>query len=211
MKDLSMFQTVKTALEQVVAEADVKNGTTGMEILCHFWKQDYRYDEKRNSLQVEIVKAMLSSNLELVKLKQEEMDALPRPEIIMEFHLLEPIARIQGTKIISDGSKTMGISMENVSVLYIPENSIKLGLLDYEETQDKAKNAMGQEETIIKLHIKKGLIDVIPPVMDKNQKIVQPAKAYVTPISSRSLQIAGKILYKEREQKRRQYGFETIM
>ncbi len=211
MKDLSMFQTVKTALEQVVAESDVNNGTTGMEIMCHFWKQEYRYDEKRNGLQLEIAKAMLSGNLDVLKTKQKELEEMPRPEIIMEFKLLEAIPRIQGTKILSDGDKTMGISMENVTILHIPENSIKLGLLDYEETEDKAKNAMGRDETIIKLKLKKGLIDVIAPIQDRNGKVVQPAKAYVTPISSRSLQIGGRILYNEREQKRRAFGFETIM
>lgn len=208
MKDLSMFNSVKQALEQVVAESDVNNGTQGITLIAHFWSQEYVFDEKRENLRTEIARAVLQSRLEDVKKLQSEMDALPKPKIVMEFKLLEPIARLQGTKIISDGEKTYKISMENVTSLYVPEDAVHLGLLEYEETDTVLKDSMGRDSQVINLRIKKGIIDVAAAVLDRNDKMVRNKRAYVTAISYSAMQVAGRLMNNERMAKRRRYGFD---
>src|SRR5688572_18046143 len=128
MKDLSKFQVVKAALEQVVAQSDVNNGTQGAELLAHFWTNDYAFDEKRQATQTELAKAVLQGRVDDAKKLQKELESLDRPKIVMEFRILTPIPRIQGTKVITDGEKTFKISMENVTSLFIPEDAVKLGL-----------------------------------------------------------------------------------
>jgi hypothetical protein len=208
MKDLSKFAVVKQALEQIVAESDVNNGTQGAELLAHFWQQEYIYDETRDKLRNEIAKAVLQSRLDDVKKYQDEINKLPKPKIVMEFKLLTPIPRLQGTKVITDGEKTFKIHMENVSSIFVPEDAVKLGLLEYEETKDVARDAQGRETTVIKLRIKKGLIDVAAPIVDRFDKVLRPKRAYVTAISYGAMQTAGRLMNQEKQNKRRRTGFD---
>lgn len=208
MKDLSKFESVKKALEQVVAESDVNNGTQGLTLLAHFWEQEYVFDQTRQDLQTKIAQKLLSGTVEGVKELQKQLEGLSKPKIVMEFKLMEPIKRIQGTKILHDGESTYKISMENVTNIFIPEDAVALGLLEYEETEDVMRDSQGRETTVIKLHIKKGLIDVAAPILGKNEKVMRPKRAYVTAISYRAMQIAGELMNKERLGKRRRYGFD---
>lgn len=208
MKDLSKFQTVKQALEQVVSASDVNNGTQGVTLVAHYWQHESIFDRKRQDLQTLLAKAVLTGQLEDVKTHQKELEKLPKSKIVMEFRLLEPIPRIQGTKVMHDGEKTYKISMENVTSLFVPEDAVHLGLLEYEETADKMTDAQGKEATVIKLHIKKGIIDVAAPITDNLGKIMRPKRAYVTAISYHAMQIAGRVMNNEKNNKRRMYGFE---
>ena len=208
MKDLSKFEVVKQALEKVVAESDVNNGTQGTEILCYYWQQEYIHDENRQNIQNNIAKSVLSGDIEGVKKFQKQLETLPKPKIVMEFKLLNPIPRIQGTKIISDGEKQYKIHMENVSSLFVPEDAVHLKLLEYEETADVLKDAQGRDSTVIKLHLKKGIIDVAAPIIDRFDRVLRPKRAYVTAISYFAMQTAGRILNNERQAKRRRTGFD---
>lgn len=208
MKDLSKFESVKKALEQVVSESDVNNGTSGIELLAHYWSQENVWDKERNSLQTEIAQKLLSNDITDVKALQDKLLKLPKSKIVMEFRLLQPIPRIQGTKIVTDGDKTFKINMENVTMLYVPEDSVKLGLLEYEETGDKATDSMGRETDIIKLHIKKGLIDIAAPVLDRFDRVIRPKRAYVTAISYKAMQVAGELMNRNRLKTKRRYGFD---
>jgi len=208
MQDLSKFIVVKQALEQVVAGSDVNNGTQSVDFLCHYWQSESVYDEKRAALQIEMTRAVLAGDIEGTKLVQAKMDLLPKPKIMMEFRLLQPIARIQGTKTVSDGDRILRISMDNVKSIFVPEDAVNLGLLEYEETEEKATDSMGRETTIIKLRLKKGIIDVTSPKSDRNDKIIVPKRAMVTPISYGAMQVAGRVLYNERIARRKNLGFE---
>ena len=208
MKDLSNFQAVKQALEQIASESDVNNGTNGVELLAHYWSYDQMYDENKAKLQTDIARAVINGNLDVVKFKQEELDKLPPSKIIMEWRLVTPIPRLNGTKIVTDGDKTYKLSMDNVTTIYIPEDAIKLGLLEYEETQDMVKDMLGNDTPIVKLHLKKGIIDIAAPKLGRNDKVIVPKRAIVTAISYRAMQTAGRILNDERNAKRRRYGFD---
>jgi hypothetical protein len=208
MKDLSKFAVVKQALEQVIAQSDTNNGTTGAELLAHFWQNDYVFDEKRQAAQTALAKAVLEHRIDDAKKLQKELESLDRPKIVMEFRILTPIPRIQGTKVITDGERTFKISMENVTSLFIPEDAVKLGLLEYEETEEVVKDAQGRDTTVIKLHIKKGLIDVAAPVVDRYGRVLRPKRAYVTAVSYGAMQVAGRVMRNEQNAKRKRTGFE---
>lgn len=210
MEDLSKFTKVKEALEQVVQESDVNNGTNGIELLAHFWSQENVYDEKRQKLQTDIAKAVLAGNLDSVKLFQEELAKLPKPKIVMLWKLLTPIPRLQGTMIRHDGDKPHTISMDNVSILYIPEDSVKAGLFQYEKVEPEQfeKDMQGRDAQVLKLKLVKGIIDVAAPVQDRTGKEVRPKRAFATIISYRAMQIAGQIMGREQADKRKRYGFD---
>jgi len=208
MEDLSKFTRVKEAFEQVVQESDVNNGTQGLELLAHFWSQENVFDQKRQDIQTNMAKAVLAGSVELVKQYQEELAKLPKPKIVMLWKLITPIARLEGTMIRHDGDKPFKISMENVQMLYIPEDSVKAGLLTYEETEDKGVDMQGREATIVKLKLVKGIIDVAAPVKDRFDKEVRPKRAFVTIISYRAMQIAGQIMGRQKADARKRYGFD---
>lgn len=208
MKDLSKFESVKNALEQVVSESDVNNGTTNVDFLCYYWDNEFMFDQKRQDIQVDMARKQLAGDIEAVKKLQKEFAALDKPKIMMEFRLVKPIPKLLGTKIISDGDKTYKITMENVTSLFIPEDAVKLGLLEYEDTTEIVKDARNNDTPIIKLRLKKGLIDVAAPIQDRFGRQIRPKRAIVTATSYRSMQIAGEMLSRERLAKRRRYGFD---
>ena len=208
MKDLSTFETVKQALNQVVKESDINNGTQNVELVGHFYQQEYIFDKDKQDLQLELTRAVLASDISKIKQLQTDMEKLPKPKIVMEFKLLTVIPRLQGTKILSDGDKQYKISMENVGSLFIPEDAVHLGLIGYDETEEKARDAQGRETPIIKFVVQKGIIDVAAPIVDRFDKVIRPKRAYVTAISYGSMQLAGKLLNTERLSKRRRFGFD---
>jgi hypothetical protein len=208
MQPLSNFPTVVEALKQVVAESDVNNGTQGVELMAHFWQQEYVYDEARETIRTDIAKAILQNRLDEVPALQAKLEALERPKVVMEFKLLTPIPRINGTKVMYDGQKTYKLTMEHVTSLFISEDVVKLGLLEYEETEDMAKDAQGRDAKVIKLRLKKGIIDLTAPIRDRKGAEIRPKRAYVTAISYAAMQVAGKIMYNEQLNKRRLYGYD---
>lgn len=208
MKDLSKFKQVQEALKQVVAESDVNNGTQGQEFLAHFWSQENVFDQARQDIQMKMAQAVIGGQLDVVKQLQEQLNILPKPKIVMLWKLLTPIPRLQGTMIRHDGDKQFKLQMENVTILYIPEDAVHLGLLEYEETEEIAKDMQGRDATVVKLRLKKGIIDVAAPILGRGDKEIRGKRAFVTPISYRAMQISGEVLSRERTNKRRRYGFD---
>jgi len=209
MKDFSQFTQVKQALEQVVAESDVNNGTQGVIYTAHFYEQEMAYDEQRTKIQNEIARGLLMNKIDNIPMLQAQLGALPKPQVIMVWKLVEPIAILTGTKPMKSGDKELRLVMHNVDKLYIPENAVKLGLIEYEETDQFGKDIQGREAQIVKLRLRKGIIDVAPPVMRSNKEI-RGKRAYVTPISYKALQTVGSMMFKEKQNAERLYGFEEI-
>lgn len=210
MKDLLKFDSVKKALDAVVAENDVDNGTSGIEFLAHFWEQENIWDGKRHELQTAVAAAWITGDLRLIKEKQTELEKLEKPKIIMAWKLIEPIPNIMGTKILRKDGKSFRLSMKKVDIVYISEDAIKLGLLEYEETNELGQDSQLRDAKIIKIHLKKGIIDVAAPIVDRNGKELRPKRAYVTPISYRSMQVAGEVINRQANEERRRYGYEEV-
>ena len=202
------FDDVKTALSQVVADSDVNNGTLGMEFLAYSYSRESVYDKKKAENQTKMAKALLSGDLKAAEEAQKLLENPEPTKVITIWRLVTPIKRIQGTKILHDGDKTYSIAMEDVKLLHIPEDSIRLGIVEAEETDDEEDNIYGNKVKVLKMKIAKGLIDVAAPVLDRFDKEIMPKRAFVTPISYRAMQVAGEMMSKERFAKRRRYGFD---
>jgi len=211
MKSIMQLDSVKKALEQVVADSDVNNGTRGMEMFCYYWTHENQYDETRQSLMNEMAKLVLLGRPDEVGMVREQIEKLGKPKIIVEFRLMKEIPLIRGTKTISDGSKLYSIQAENVKSIFIPQDSLAGDLLEYEETQDMSKDANGNDSAIIKLRINKGILDVVGEKLDRNQKVIQSKRVYLTAVSYHALQIVGRMKYNEETAKRRRYGFNEMM
>lgn len=205
------FEVVKAALSSVVAQSDVNNGTNGMEFLAYSYSRDTVYDKKRAENQVNMAKAILAGDLPKAEEVQKLMDNPEPVKIITVWKLVEPIRRISGTKVISDGDKKYSLHMDNVDILHIPEDSIRLGLIEAEETDNIAQNIYGNDVKVLRMKIVKGLIDVAAPVMDRFDREILPKRAFVTPISYKAMQVAGEMMSKERFAKKRRYGYDEMM
>ena len=208
MKSLSQFETVKAALSQITAEVDVSNGTSGIKFLAHYWSRETVYDKASAEIKLKIAQLMFANKTEGVKELQDQLLTLPKPKVIMVWKLLQPIPVLNGTKTITDGDKTYKLQMNNVKFLYIPEDAVEFDLLDYEETTEILKDQLGNDAIVVNMHLKRGLIDIAPPKADQFDKELVPKRAMVTPISFKSMQVAGQMLSKERLAKKRRYGFD---
>jgi hypothetical protein len=191
MKNLNEFDDVK-----------------GMEFLAYSYSQDTIYDKKKADNLLKMSTAWINGDLKTVEEMQKLVDNPDPSKIIMIWRLINPIKKIMGTKILHNGDNTFTLSMENVKDIYIPQDAIKLGLIEAEDTGDKAEDAHGKEVSILRMKVVKGLIDVAAPILDRFDKEVQPKRAFVTPISYRAMQTAGTIMAGERLAKRRRYGFD---
>lgn len=216
MKSILKFEAVKKALGQVVAESDKSNGTNGMTLLCHYWSHEYQYDETRQTLMNEMGKlALLGKPDEIIKVRAQ-IEALPKPKIIMEFRLLKPIPMIRGTKTVIDGSKTYTISAQDVKSIFIQEDALHSDLGEFEETGETTKDAVGQDTPVIKLLIKKGLLDVAGESLDPRdrnkptdqRRIVRQKRVYLTAVSYHTLQVVGRMQYREQNNRDRRYGMD---
>lgn len=202
------FEAVKTALFQVQSESTVSNGTTNSTYACYLWDHENVYDAERARLDKEYVKALFAGNLDECNRIEALRDALPATKRVLIFKLMEKIPVIRGTKVVMDGKKSKSPVMRDVDTIYIPEDSVKLGLVEYEETDQTMPDASGRQATVINLHIIKGLLDVKEAQYDRNDRMTRESRANLTPISYRSMQIAGKILYTETLNQRKSFGFE---
>lgn len=211
MKKLSEFDEVKKALSQVEAASDVDNGTHGIEFLAYSYSHDTVYDKKKELLQTALSKAVLKGNLQEAEVAMKALENPEPSKIITIWKLIEPLKRIQGTKIISSGEKRFSISMENVSLIHIPQDSIMLGIVEGEETGEIAQNIQGKDVKVMRLKIVKGLIDVAAPVLDRFDREILPKRAFVTPISYRAMQVAGGLMASDRLAEKRRYGFDEIV
>lgn len=210
MKSLFEFEDVKSALSQVVAESDVNNGTHGIEFLAYSYSKDTIFDKKKQANQVALAKAVLAGDLKAAEDAQLLMETPEPTKVIMIWKLVEPLKRVNGTKILHDGEKKFSISMENVQLLHIPEDAIRLGVIQAEETNEVAENIYGMEVKVLKMKIVKGLIDVAAPFQDKFGKEIMPKRAFVTPVSYRAMQIAGEVMAAEKFAKKKKYGFDEM-
>lgn len=207
MQDLSKFNKVIEALNEVVGQ---NTPTGGMEtpFLCHYWSQETILSDEAKQLQTDIAKAMLDGKVERVAELNEKWKDVGKSKVLMQFKLIEKIPLLRGTKIVYVENAPKHPVMHNVEYLYISEDSVKLGLCEYEETDQKAKDAMGRDTAIIKLKLVKGIIDVKEGAVDWKGKVVREPRAYVTAISFKAMQVAGQIIRNEKEIKRKLYGFE---
>lgn len=212
MNSLKNFQPVIDALSQVAKEASVANdnGTANKQYICHYWDNENVYDKNRAALDTKIAIAVLSGQLTEVTKLREDLAKLPQAKVNMVFKLMEPIRRVQGTKIvIGEDEKTYSPSMTNVEYLYIPEDAVEMELLQYEEVKgEMGADRNGEDTNIINLKLVSGMIDVKEALYDKNSKMIRAARCSVTAISYRAMQVAGKIMYNNKEAKRKVYGMD---
>jgi hypothetical protein len=212
MKKLSQMEAVIKVLQTVQTEATVghSNGTTGKELLCHIWDNEPIFDKVRNDKETELAKAILLSNSADVTRLMAEIETLPAPKTVLIFKLLEPIRRLNGTKVSLAGGKTYQPVMEKVEYIYIPEDAIDLDLVAYDEVGDKAMDKHGNEVDVIRLKIMKGLLDVKEGKKNWKGDVVRNSRCYVTAISFRAMQVAGKIMFNNEQDERRVYGMEAL-
>lgn len=216
MKSILELSSVKKALEQVVAQSNVNNGTNGMELFCHYWSQEEQYDKMREDLQLQMGRAAIEGRPDDVVKIRKLIESLPPAKIIMEFKLMTPIPVVRGTKTIYDGEKKLTITATNVRTFFIHEDSLLSELGVFEETEDIAKDSYGNDQPIIKLRINKGILDVKEAAYDNRdddkpdnlKRIIRPQRVYLTAVSYATLQVVGRMKMNEKRAQRRRFGFD---
>lgn len=214
MKKLKEFEPVKQALIRVATEASIAfdNGTYGKELFCQYWNKEEVYDKERNDKEIEIARSILTGKADLVPGLKAELAAMPKPKINMIFRLMEPMKRLVGSKIAHDGGKVYSPIMEDIRDIYIPEDALDMDLVEFEDTEHKAVDEHGNETPVIKLKLVNAMLDVKEGKVDwkDETKEIRAPRVYVTAISYRSMQVAGKIMNNEGIKRRGMYGFNEI-
>lgn len=203
------FEPVRAMLERVIVESDVDNGTKGLEFTAHFWEEDLVQNKDLNKHLGKLGSAWLDGKIELFEQLSKEQESIKPTQRMMTWAINPSLGIVHGTKRFKDAGKIWKLSMNAVSKLYISENVVKLGLIEYEETSETANDAQGRPTPIVKMRLKKGIIDIAPPIMSWKGEEIVPKRAFVTPISFHALQIAGELIAGEDRKSRRRYGFDA--
>ena len=208
--NLKDYAPIMSALMQASKENTVihGNGTTGKEYYIHYWGKEEQVDSKRSEVAKKMARAFLTGDKLGWEEAKKEDDALPKEaKYTLIFRLMEKIPHLKGTKIsFGDNNKTYTPEMNDVEFIHIAQDTIEFGLLDVEETSDKAKDQVGNEVSILKMKLLDGLLDVKEGTLDYFGKVTKPNKAWIYPISARSMQIVGKIMASERNRVRSRFG-----
>lgn len=208
--DIKQLASVKAALSQVASETTVNNGTNGMKVMCHLWDVEDAFDQKKQDLEKAAFKALLESRLDDVVIHHKAISELPPAKKTLIFKLLQPIPTIRGTKVVIHEGKSRSPIMTNVDMIYLSEDAASLGLIDVRDTSEKAKDHNGMDVEIVELTLLKGIIDVKEAKYNRQNQLMRAARANITPISYKSMQVVGKLLYAESEAKRKLFGFGDI-
>lgn len=208
-----MFKPVVDALAQVAKDAvqTHDNGTAGKTYLAHYWGDEQQTDTVRNQLNQDMTRAILKDPGAVAGIRAKIL-VLPPPKINMIFKLMEPIAHLVGTKIVKSGNKSFCPLMENVQFIRVPQDALEMDLLEYEEVKNKFEvDSDGEKTPVIKLKLKYGILEVTEKYTNWKGEVTRPSMAFVSAMSYRAMQIAGKILGKEEVDERRVSGMTELL
>lgn len=205
MNNLSNFKPVVDALARVARQASISNdnGTSGQAYECHYYDYEDGYDKAKSDLELAMGKAMFSGKTEEVKRILGEIENLPPVRRTLMFKLLTPIRRLQGSKIEKAGDKTYSPVMTNVDIIHIPEDAVNMGILDYEESTDMVEDRRGEATPVIRIKLTACMLDVKEAMTDAKGNITRAARANVTPLSYRSMQVVGAMMSRDVKQARK--------
>lgn len=207
MKSLKDFTVITEALQKIATSATPKhdNGTYGKTYQCYFWKMEEMYSKESNDLEVELAKAQLTGDMDRMNDLLQKRKTLPPQKMMVVFRLVKPIS-VTSTKVFQYGDKQMHYTDNNVQDIYINQDLITSDLLSFTETAKKQKDMSGLESMVIKLHLKECMLEVSKPEKNRRGEVYKESKCYVTAVSYRAMQIAGKILYQDSNAKLSLYG-----
>ena len=208
MKDLMEFARVKDVLEKVVAESDVDNGTKGMEFTAHFWEQNNIFNKQKNELLGKLGTAWMNGDVKSFEEDADKMNDIESTMKMLTWNIIPSIGLVYGTKQYKEDGKVYRLKMENISKLYISETAVRLKLIQFEETNEMALDAMGRETPILRMKLVKGLIDIAPPVSNWKGIEIVPKRAFVTAISYSALQIAGELKAEMNRRSKKRIGYD---
>lgn len=201
------------AIAKVAQESTINhdNGTYGKELLVHYWDSESMFDKDRSELEKQMATMILSgaSAQDIIQIR-ERIELLPKPKLNMVFRLVDPIAKITGTKVINDGQKSFSPVAMNVQFIYISEDMIDRDAITFLETTDSAEDKLGNVTPIISLKLKSCLIDVKEPTTNYRGEMTRGARANITDISYRAMQLSGIVMRTTEDRKRKMYGMEEI-
>lgn len=201
------------AIAKVAQESTINhdNGTYGKELLVHYWDSESMFDKDRSELEKQMATMILSgaSAQDIIQIR-ERIELLPKPKLNMVFRLVDPIAKITGTKVINDGQKSFSPVAMNVQFIYISEDMIDRDAITFLETTDSAEDKLGNVTPIISLKLKACLIDVKEPTTNYRGEMTRGARANITDISYRAMQLSGIVMRTTEDRKRKMYGMEEI-
>lgn len=203
MKSLKNLAVVTEALAKIQTNALINhdNGTFGMKVKCHYYSVDKIKDKKRSDLETEITKKLLLGQ-DASELKAK-LDELPPAKGIMTFKLVEPMSYLKGTKVVTFNGKNISPEVRNLEYIHIPQDILENdAVIGYEDVDGEVgQDIQGRDVQVIELNLAKCMMDVKEGRRDNYGKFSIAPKVYVTEISFRSMQIAGKMLsYAKMEQ-----------
>lgn len=212
MKSLTTLDAVATALANIQKSRtmDHDNGTFGKHVLASFYSYETVTPQEKRDLQKELIRWKLLGKKDKVRELQEKIDAIGADSVTMIFKLVTPIDSLTGTKAIpgNDG-KVYHPVMKNVEYVYIPQDVYENDSVTYEETKEKTKDSIGNDVPIVDLILCRSIIDVSKE--EKNSvRVWKEARAYVTDVSFRAMQVVGRMMASEQRRVRDLWGTNYI-
>lgn len=206
------ISAIKGAMEQVIINSDVNNGTQGIEFQCVLHRVQLGYDADRKSIEAKMNSAMIKRDLKTYEELEKKLSELPEVSKFFIFKLLKPMKGLKSTLERRVGNK-IGILTMDVDEVWMTDFFMKAGGALADTTDKKWKDpSTGKEYDIIKVKLNKGLIDVFPPKFSTyrdTQTEIIPKRAMCTLLSLHSMQVLGRLSSRERADYTKLYGFDV--
>lgn len=216
MNSLKNLAAISEALGKVAEKRVIShdNGTHGQSIECYYWTFEALKTKERHALELERTKAFLSNKLDEMSDVDKKLLELPEEEITMVFRLVNTIPVLRGTNDITEKGKSAQTPVaKDVQFIYIRKNVVEGDFIPFEETGKKAQDMSGNETPVISLMLSKCIVDVSKAeanFVNNEWKEWKKAKAYVTPVSFKSMSILSSVNRSIQFASKRYYGTEAL-
>lgn len=201
--NLGNYRPIMDMIAKVSKENSVLygNGTTGQTYEAHFWMREQTVSEALAKWEAEKAQAYL--NGDVTKLAELKLSKPVGQQIKYNlcFRLINPIPLLAGTKRAYnlDNQPMIIPPLHNVQEIWISQDTIDYGAAEVEETDVVKKDFYGEEWKVLKITLTDGMLDIKEASKNGRGKITKAARAWIYPVSGRSMQLAGQILYRNRK------------
>lgn len=198
LKQLSIVAKALSRIQEKRLFSD-DNGTNGETYRCYVWDSEIVKDKKFSKLEKERALAAFAGDAVAVERLEAEIAKLPAPTVNFVFKLVSPIGVVNGTKVFEHKGHIKPLVARGVEEFSMAQNVMEGKYYTMKETGEMATAANGEQTEVIDLTLTGCILDVAEAKYNENGKMWRPERVWATNVSFKSLQVVGRMLYKEKQ------------
>lgn len=203
MKKLTSFAVLTSAFESMATSISSKNESSLKTLKVHFLEEfsvtvgtnpeqsKKMWDLRRKIFQLQRVPSQAAVVAELLKELEgmKEEDSVP----YIRLRIVEPIPLLTGTKSYSYGDKKKKFSLANVNEFVMKKHLIDMGVVSYDETDEKGVDKAGNPADVILFRLDNCILEPEPAKYNTFGKLVREPQVTLEILSKDVMQTLGRM------------------